>query len=81
MRERELFKKIIDKSLKTNDMAVFNMMVVALISSHNNVTKEEIKKNCKSIDILIDILNDYPDVDKLRKNREQLMEYNEMYLK
>lgn len=81
MEERELFKKIIDKSLETSDMNVFNMIVVSLISSDNNVTTEEIRKNCKSIQILIDILNDYPNIDRLQKNRKQLIQYNNMYLK
>lgn len=81
MEERELFKEIINKSLETNDMFLFNMFVASLISADNNQTDEEVKKNCKSIETLIDILGDYPDNEKFQKNRQQLIDYNKMYLK
>lgn len=81
MEERELFKNLINKSLQDDDMSVFNFVVGSLISADNNVTEEEIKKNCKSIQILIDVLSNYPENDKLHKNKQQLIQYNNMYLK
>lgn len=78
---KERFKEIINKSLEENDMSVFNMFVASLISAHSNATDEEIEKNCKLIGFLINVLNAYPNNDKLQKNRQQLIEYNKMYLK
>lgn len=81
MEERELFKNVIDQSLKMNDMVIFCILVASLITADNNVTEKEIKKNCKSIQILIDILNDYPSNDELQKTRQQLIQYNKIYSK
>lgn len=77
----ELFQDIINKSLEIDDMSVFNMMVVSLISSYNNVTEEEIEKNCNSIEILIEVLSKYSYNNKLQKNRQQLIAYYDMYSK
>jgi hypothetical protein len=80
-KEKELFKKIIDESIAENNMSTFYMLFVSLISYDNNMEESEIKENCRLIDILINLLNDYPNNKELQKNRRQLIEYNKIYSK
>jgi len=55
------------------------MFFVSLISYDNNLTKDEIKRNCKILDKLIKVLSDYIDNKELQDIKEKAIKYNEKY--
>lgn len=79
MKEREIFKTIIDNSIKENEMFIFNMIIASMISYDNNITEEEIKENCRLIDVMIESIEEYTDNKRLQDVKGKLIEYNKKY--
>jgi len=75
---KKAFKEIVDDAV-LNGMTTLYMVFVSLISYDNNLTEDEIKRNCGILDELIEILSYYPNNKELQDIKEKAIKYNEKY--
>jgi len=73
------FIKDMVEDAKLNDMSTMYMFFVSLISYDNNLTNDEIKRNCEILNELIKVLSDYSDNKELQDIKEKAIKYNEKY--
>jgi hypothetical protein len=70
--EQKMFEKLVEKASKENNMEILYLLVMTLITADNNLTEEELTENCRQIDMLIEILENYKDLQEIR---DMLIDY------
>jgi len=75
----DFFKELVDCAVK-EDMAILYSTFISLISYDNNRTNEDIQNNCELLKSLINVLDNYPDNEKLQDIKDKAIHYNKKYI-
>ena len=67
MDNKKTFEQLLKEATKENNMEILYMLVISLITSNNNLTQEELDENLKNIDMLIEIMKEYEELQNLRQ--------------